>query len=88
MQYTFKEKLEFFWNDWGESIIVVALIIAAIFACIGSLVPMCYQSCKQKAETMEVNFEWKFWGGCFFEIEEGMFIHEDNYRYGEIDIQN
>ena len=67
-----------------DAVIAILALTLFISVCILAFTPIEYKYCKTKAETMEVNYQWKFFGGCFFEVEEGIFVHEDNYRYAEV----
>ena len=78
-----KYKISNFWYDIRERMLLLALVIGVLGGCIALLLPVFYYECKTKASVMDVGYEWRIVGGCFLEIDEGVFIHEDNYRYAE-----
>lgn len=76
------------WAADHEFIAAILVVIGALFliffvlSLVLSLVftPLLYVECRQKADMMDVGFNYKFWSGCYFEVAEGQFIHEDYYR--------
>lgn len=66
--------------------IAVVGFIFCLLAAITLLVTVIFfgsqHACKERAQTMGVEHEFTFWGGCFFDTENG-FIPEDQIRWTE-----
>ena len=72
---------DFLFDTWyGLPILIVILIVL----CVAIMMPLYWYDCYVNADVMELNYEWRVWGGCFLETADGSYIHRDLYRGVEV----
>lgn len=59
-------------------IIVLILLAGLILMLVGQMTPL---SCEQAAKSMQLDYSWSFWGGCFVNAPGVGWVPLNDYKY-------
>ena len=60
---------------------VLLLLVVLIVLCVGVGLVAAHQECENVSAIMDITVQWKVFGGCFVEIDEGKWIPLGDYHY-------
>ena len=74
-------KLDSPWFEVALTCLVLLMLVIPIIGCLGFGLFAGHQECENASEIMDVTVQWRVFGGCFVEIDEGKWIPLSDYHY-------
>ncbi len=70
-----------FWDDWGEVIIAIVVVVVIIGCMLGGAVMYERAQCYAKTQSMGFESKWSLLGTCQIEVTPGKWIPLDTYYF-------